>query len=421
MDERRPGIETLASPFKGGVIEGWPSGIDNRSADSDVPRSALRDAVNVDILSSGKPRMRRGMRQVIADAGAHSVFATTDWLIWATANTLNISGPNLTKTVLLTDTRLSAPISYVLVNGRVYFSNENINGTITEDGLLEPWGITPPTTAPNMSASGAGTVNRYIMLTCTFVLDSGEESGAPPARRIACPDDPVVTVTNIPQSSDTRVVATRLYFSAVDGSVLYHYVDVPAGTVSYVANGDFYDLGQPLETLLMEPPPPGHLLSARNGAIHIAVGSRVVHTQPMRYGLVDPGDKFYLFAERINLLSAMDEGVFIGADQTYFIKNAVAEDPTQQAVLPYRPLVGTLVNMPNSNDVMWFSERGFVRGNDKGEVQNVTEMMIAVDSYQDGACGIVEYDGHRAVVATFKERTASTPYAARDYLEVRDA
>lgn len=411
QDSRRPGLTTLVAQYQGGSIEGWPSGIDNRSSDADVPRSSLRDAVNCDILSSGKPRRRRGLRQVIADAGAHSVFATDLWMVWATATTLCICGPGLTKTVLLTDARLRYPLSFVEVNKKIYFSNEYINGTITQAGAYEPWGIVAPTTAPIISAPAG---DRYIMATCTFVLASGEESGAPLGYKISCTDTPVITIAGIPQSSDARVAYTRVYLTALDGQEFYAAIDVPAGQVTASYSG-YTDVGPMLSTQFCDAPPPGQLLSAKNGVIHIASGNNVFHTVPLYYGLCELDEGYFAFPSRVTMIAATDDGLFVSADQTYFIKSATTDLADLHPILPYKAIEGAFTDIPESNDVMWFSERGFVRGSPEGEMVNLTDAMIAVDKHTRGAMGIVEYNGHRAVVAIMRDCLAANPLVSADF------
>ena len=414
-DDRRPGTINYVAPFAGGMISGWPSGIDNRSSDQDVPRSSLRDAVNCDILTSGKPRRRRGMRQVIADAGAHSVYGSPSWLVWATATTLNISGPNLVKRVLLTDIRLAAPISYTVLNNEIYFSNEAINGKITAAGNYEPWGITPPSVPPLLSAV---TGNRFIQVTCVFITASGEESGAPIGRVVSCGDNPVITVTGIPQSSDSRVVATRLYATDVDGREFFQAADVAAGNASYIFNGTPYK-GQPLRTQFMQPPPPGQLISDKNGLIYIASGSNVFHTEPLNYNLYDPDAAFFMYSERVTLCRATNDGLYVSADQTYFLPKAGTDDVTQWPALPYKAYEGAACESIHSNDVFWMSERGFVVGTQSGEMTNLTEKQLAIDSHERGCMGIIETDGHKALVAIMKETKRVSPLASSDYILAR--
>jgi hypothetical protein len=131
--------------------------MDNRQSQYDLPATVLRDAANVDVMKSGKLRRRRGISQAVASAGAHSAFADSNYMYWATATTLNRAGVNLSSSVLHTDVGFGLPVSYVSVNGDVFFSNENINGKVTASGY-EPWGVQAPTTAPTLTPQPAGDI-----------------------------------------------------------------------------------------------------------------------------------------------------------------------------------------------------------------------------------------------------------------------
>lgn len=412
-DTRRPQAQVQA--FAGGEIDGWTSGMDNRASDSDVPRTSLRDAVNVDILNSGKPRMRRGMRRVIADAGAHSGTSFGNWIVWATPTTLNISGPNFTKTTLLTDARLALPISYTVVNGDLYFTNERINGIVTSGGTYATWGIAPPTIGPTLSATPG---IRQIGATCTFVLSTGEESGAPLGSKAVCGDNATVQITNIPQSLDSRVVATRLYLSELDGTEFYSEVDLPTGVTSYTFRG-YAAKGEILRTQFMAPLPPGQLIDSENGIIYVASGNNVFHTEPLRYGVCAIDELYYAFPQRVTLLRAVTSGLYVGAEQTYFLSKSGTDDVSQVPQLPYRAIEGATCDAIDSKDIFWMSERGLVRGTQEGQMENISENQLAIDAAPRACMGIVQSNGHKAVVAVLKGTLGTNPLASADYLAVR--
>lgn len=391
---------------------GWSS-MDNRRANYDISTRVLRDGVNVDILTTGRVRRRRGIRQVLEDAGAHSIFSDgSGRMIWATANKLQMTDSNVsTITTLLTSTALALPLSYVALNGEIYFSNEYVNGKVNTANAYEPWGITPPSAAPSLSATAG---ERIVMVACTFVLASGEESGAPDARAVSCTDSPVIQVTSIPQSLDARVVATRLYVSPLNEDALYAEVDVPAGVTSYTLTG-YFGRGEILKTHAMQPPPPGQLIEYSNGRIHIATGNIVFSTQPLRYGLCALDEDFLMFTERVTLLKAVDDGLYTSSDVTCFHPSAGTAVVQQRDVLPYRAIEGAAINLPTrGNDIMWLSERGFVRGSVGGSVQNLTESTIAMTRYERACMGLVEREGHKAVVA-ITQGGAANPLVHRDY------
>jgi hypothetical protein len=171
----------------------------------------------------------------------------------------------------------------------------------------------------------------------------------------------------------------------------------------------------------MEPPPPGQLLEYYRGSIYIASGNAVLHTSPLRYGLYDPRTDFYLYGERVTLLAAVEDGIYISADQTYFLSNAGTTDTArrhanQEAVFPYRAVEGAVCKMKDTHEVMWLSERGIIVGADGGKVKNITEAQVAMEKFDKACLGVVEYDGHKAVVAISRTAGETSPLVAEDFI-----
>lgn len=400
-------------------MDGFPKGVDNLRANYDLPQGVLRDGLNVDVLESGRVRMRRGITQAIADAGAHSVFSDGARMVYATPTALKIATPNLAVTTLLSSAFFATPLSYLSLHGEIYFSNEYIHGIVNALGTYEAWGVTPPAAAPALAAT-AGT--RTVMVTCTFLIARRaidgttvyEESGAPLGRAVLCGDSPVISVTGIPQSPDPRYVATRLYVTGLNGTVFFQQADVPAGITSYVVGGNLA-LGDQLRTQFMQPPPLGQYIDYCDGRIVIAAGANVFPTQPMRYGLWDPSEDYLMYPERVTLLAAVENGIYTSADATYFEPGIGTVNVEHRLVAPYKAIEGGAVKVPNSKDVIWLSERGFMRGSPGGAAKNLTEEQLALTRYSRAALGVLEDDGHKAVIAITQGGTAS-PLVAPDYV-----
>lgn len=407
-------------------MNGWAKGMDTRREEFDLERDALRNVVNADILTSGRIRMRFGPQQRIASAGAHSVATDGTKLYWATANLLRTASPtNLVASTLLTDARLAKPLSWLTLNGLTYFSNEDLNGLVNASGAYEAWGVVPPAVAPAVTGNGG---SRFIMVTCAFVTAAktgetyGEESGAPLGVAAAVSDAPSVLVTGIPQSTDARVVATRIYATMLDGTEFYRQIDVPAGVTSVTLQGNF-GVGQPLRTQFMTNPPPGQLLEHHHGSNYIAAGNVLWHTVDLRYNLYDPAARFFMFPERITMIKAVPQGqargeragMFVAADRTYFIAGIGTQTPEIAPVLDYKAIEGASMHIPETDEVVWLSERGVVRGKSGGVVTNLTEGRIAMDKYTRAAMGILERDGHRALVVVGQSAIA-TPLLSTDWV-----
>lgn len=407
-------------PYTGKAnYRGWPKGVDNRRADHDVADDALRDGVNVDIRNSGRVQMRRGIQQAVAVAGAHSVFSDGLRMLWATATTLRLANTLAAPSILLTDPRLADPLSYVALNGEVYFSNERINGKVNALGAYEAWGIVPPTSQPACIGSpvASGETARRYQVTCTYVAADGSESGTNLVPvSVLCGDPPNIVVTAIPQSPDARVVATRLYATNIDGEIFYRDQDVPDGVTTVAMNG-YFASGGPLRTQYATVPPLGQLLEYLNGRLYIAQGSVLWFTDALNYDIHVPMKHFMMFSDRITMVKAVPDGLFVSADQTYFVASPGTDDVVRRVAVPCKAIEGAACNLPDTTDVIWFSERGFVRGGTGGAIKMLTDAQIAVDKYARGALSFDESDGHRSIIAALSGPTAgnaSTDFTAAD-------
>lgn len=404
-------------PYAGGRLSDWSGGVDNRQPDYELPANVLRDAVNVDVLTNGAIRRRKGIIQRRVDAGAHSLYSDGAKLYWATATALKSAGNDFVPTTLLTDTRLASPLSYTTVHGITFFSNEAISGTITAAGIHAPWGIAPPAAAPTVTGPGG---DRLYQVTCTFVLATGEESGAPRgATAFASDDDQSLVVTAIPQPTDSRVTAVRLYSTAIDGEIFYQHTDLPVGVTSCTLSAP-HGRGQTLRTQFCAPPPPGQLVEHLNGRLYVASGNVLWITEPLNYGLVDLRQGFVMFSERITLVAAAVDGLYVSADRTYFLRAPGTPEMALEWILPYKAVERTSMEVPNSQNVIWFSERGFVIGSPGGQAVNPSEGKVAVEQARAGCIGIVERDGDKRFVAVIPDGTDS-PLAAADFIEGRQA
>lgn len=397
------------------VYRSWPAGMDNRSASHDLSRkpeaAVLRDALNVDILSSGKPRMRPGRKQVRADTGAHSLFTDSNRLVWATSSALKVGDENHVPTTVLSDSRLVAPLSWVALNGELYFSNEAINGKLVSYAY-EPWGVAAPAYAPVCTPATSGEY-RYTV-TCTFVTATGEESGAPLGSTVLCGEIPSLRLTSIPQSSDGRVVATRLYVTNVDGKDFYAQVDVPAGTTAWSLTG-FFANGALLRTQFLEPLPPGQLIEYNNGRMYAASSNILWYTEPLRYGLMNRAANFFVFPARITLVKGVKEGLYISADRTYFLPGAGTKDVDLVVLEDDRAVEGAVLKLPgDGEEVVWLSTGGIRRGKG-GAMERVTDDRIAIEKYERACVGLVEKNGHRAIVVVARDGAAN-PLVADDFV-----
>jgi hypothetical protein len=435
MEQNKQG--QFVPSYKGGRLDTWARGMDNRRSNSDIPADMVRMAVNVDALLSGRMRRRRGISQVVADANAHSVFGGENRLYWATPTTLKSCDINFDNPIThLTSPLLANPISFFEHQGAVYFSNEQINGKIVGT-TYQPWGIVPPSVAPvssgitstitdpmspffpSITPARQKQIARNYALTCTFVIKQNgieiEESGAP-AGLLGISDDSGYLSFNVPQPTDARVTHTRIYVADMNGTAYFQALEVPVGQTTATLNHP-YTLGKQLTTQFLMNPPPGQFIVYRHGRFFIAAGNILYFTEPLRYGGVHAVHGFFMYPERITMLIAVDDGIYLSSDQTYFLSGTPEKGKiTQDHVFPYRAIEGAATNFPDSNDAVWRSERGIVIGHSGGKAENVTESQIALDTVQRATIGFIETNGARRIVTIAKDSSPS-PLQNKDYTD----
>lgn len=151
-------------------------------------------------------------------------------------------------------------------------------------------------------------------------------------------------------------------------------------------------------SLGLRPLPPGDILAFLNGRLYSASGAFLYYSEPYMFGTYNPGRNYIQFPAPITMVEPCQNGVFVSADQTYWI----AGDPSVaelNPVLPYKAIPGTSGQVPNSNSCFWLSERGIVMGSQTGEVKNLQEDKVATGSADAGASLFREVDGVKQIIA----------------------
>ncbi len=301
---RAPGGEDIEDVV---TLGPWPQGMDNRHRDTELPKEALRNAVNVDLSEDGTPRLRPGRTSRIA-GNVHSAWSDeyATILLAVVSNaltklTVNPTTGALSQTALRTGLAAGLPLTYTAVNGEVYYSNGVITGKIV-NGAAAPWGIESPAALPVLAAtSNGGFFAGTYQVAVTYASVSGEESGAGPGVAVTLAAGQAITVSGIPQPVDPSVTRIRIYLTATNGEVFYLHSDYAVGTTSAVLSQSA-TMGARLQTQFLVPAPPGQAIEPFNGRIYIAQGQVLWYTEPLRYGLIHP-DNYLLFPAEIDLIA----------------------------------------------------------------------------------------------------------------------
>jgi len=153
------------------------------------------------------------------------------------------------------------------------------------------------------------------------------------------------------------------------------------------------------------PMPPGSCIAHHGARLLVAVGSVLVYSEPFLPHLRDPARGFEMFPAPITCIAAVEGGVFVLADKTYFIAGGF---PAQEvrAALPYGG-PAQQAGYRDDGGAHWMSARGLCSCDKQGALVNLQEQHVAMAVTGSAATLFREADGMRAVVAALSEPSSS--------------
>jgi hypothetical protein len=406
----------------------FPKGMTNLGSPEGLPEGSCRNGVNVDFLDNGQPRRRAGNSLVYPGADCDSAWSNQRINLFREGTALKqlkrSSAGVYTATTLRSGLAAATPITFLDVNGDVYYTNSAITGKLTaEDGgrvyTDGPWGVERPARQPVATALGYGGMHPgTYQVAITFRSASGEEGGTGVAATAIVASGEGIALTDIPQP--TAASHIRVYASMADGDVLYYQGEYPAGTAGITVSAFQSDVR--LETQFGHPPLPGTALCHHNGRIYIAEGPVVWRTEALRYGLFRPDWGFLpMFPEDVRVLASVADGLYVATEAaTYFDSGIDTDGFGRRMVLPYGAAAGTVVKVPKTQLVAWFSHRGWVLAGPGGQIKNAMEDRNAVSKFRAGAGLFRETNGVRQLVACLRDGEASG-LMAKDYVDFETA
>jgi hypothetical protein len=407
MDPVKPGEDTAQ-------LGPWPKGMNNRAAEHALGNDELRLAYNVDIDSQGNVFRRAGRTPILEQPGCHSAFGYGNHFLFVQNGTLYRGLPP--AHAALRTGLSSLPMAYVEVNDVIHYSNGEITGRVLPSGQARPWGLPTPNPQPVVAAAGAGglSAGRYQVAT-TWVDDTGEESGAEVSQSVDVLEGGGIALTGLPAAPSGFFITHRnVYASKTNDDQLYLVATIPAATSSYTVTAG--QRGRALQTQLMLPFPPSTLLAYYNGVIYGAKDDVLWHSRALRYGLHNPRSDFIPFAKDVDVVLAVEDGLFVCADRTYWLGGKGPQEFSATAKLKFGAVRGTGVDIENSDKVAWFSKNGWMVGSAGGRIDQVTDTQVAPASYNSGVALFREERGIRQLVSALRAPTDNA-FVATDYAE----
>ena len=397
----------------------FTNGVNNVDEATSLAASELLACVNFDIDRNGKLHRRLGTTRVIPLTASHSIWARDlDTAFCADGEDLLLvkrdANDNLSSSVLRSGgLQLYRPISYVDVNGDVYYSNGVVTGKILADDSHVDWGCPKPTSSPVLAAASPGLLPAgYYRVAFSYLNDSGEESGLTQSSFIQLTSAGAISVSGIPTAVPTGVDSIRVWVSKQNSETLYLYDTYPANTVSLEINLSS-TLGQAAEDRRLEQMLAADMLAYYNGRIYGASGTMAWFTEALRYGLYDPRRNFLMFKRGVNIMLPVTDGIYFGTpDKVYFYAGKGPGEFVPRVVCNFGAVKGTGMEFPKKEEqdgvvVGWFSERGFVKAYDGGRVQMGDKERTMIGQYDQGAAMYRESRGIRQILATMRQKTRS--------------
>lgn len=200
-------------------------------------------------------------------------------------------------------------------------------------------------------------------------------------------------------------LATRVRFAVVYEAIFY---------TDGIVVGSYHPLSGPTPAWLdaqaatvgdqtLVPMPAGQQIAHHGGRLLVAVGSALIYSEPFQPTLRDEAKGFELFPAPITCLAAVEAGVFVVADKTYFIAGGLPAENVQ-AVLEYGAPDQQAVRRDDGG-AQWLGTQGVVSVTRAGEISNLQDAHIAQIATGSAATLYREADGMKTIIAALSRES----------------
>lgn len=369
----------------------FPAGIDNQSREYEVPDTALRECVNLDVTRAGGLRVRDGLR-LLSAGNFHSLYAPISGQFGLACVNGYLSRVSAAGEVTSLTAVSANRLAYTEHNSEIYWSDGATVGRITATGAASFWGLSVP---PAPLCSGSGDALVRVTMTARY---QGVESGAPEPVVVAGPS---VTVTTpaAPAGVDFVIYATR-----PNGTTLRQVATAAASTVVALS---LNTRSKQLQSLYAIRPLAGKLLCSYHGRIWIAAGSALWWTASESPHWVFPASNFIQMDDAITLLQPVLDGIYVAtATQTVFLAGASPSEFQQRAVSDFGVVSGVATSRcppdvfsgnPPQPAAVWVDSDGVLCvGRAGGQMQRLSVNRFSAD-VRGVPWGSMTYRQHRGI------------------------
>ena len=259
---------------------------------------------------------------------------------------------------------------------------------------LSHWGIATPST-PVLSVTTGNLDPGWYLVALTYGNADGRESGASVQVAIEL-TLPASGVHVLLPAGTTGATTVNVYLSATGGEVATWNQQVVTGTLSAVCAEQ--STGRSLQNRFLSPMPAGSEVGEYHGRLLVATDNVLAYSTPRNYGMHDPTRDFVQFHGDISNIVPTPGGVFVVADQTYWLAGADIAEAEMRVVLPHAGTPGTALSLPDNMMVGWYSDAGWVVGTYTGEAKPVQEGELLTDTATAGTAMVRDSMGDTRVV-----------------------
>jgi hypothetical protein len=393
------------------------TGINNRTPADRLPkdeagRSAVRDAVNVDLSTASTFQTRPGFTLAISEAQCRSMFSVDAMasLMAVGSELRKFTGSASTKVADIASPFVS--VAYTKTPfGPVW--SDGFRMRLVRNWIDEPLLPPDPNPSPSVSASSGGSLLAGAYgVAFAAVMPDGRKSAMTVPVYVDVPASGRIQI-----STSAQAYPLAIYVTATNGELFYREAIIQSGSASI---GILNQAGEPASFDVLQMLPAGRVLGYHDGRLLSAVGPYLYHGQPYSLGLHKPDSDFILFPDDIRIIASLDTGILIVATESahWRITGPLSQASMTQ-IAPYGASLGTMVDLPNSKGLMWFTPRGPLSASQDGSISLLQDAEIQFPRADVGASVFRETNGMRQYITTLSQPVPSGAAVARSFMDAR--
>ena len=277
------------------------------------------------------------------------------------------------------------------------------------------FGVPELAVQPLVAASTGGALAAGVyQVTFAYGNDQFELSGCTPAQLVDVPAGGLLTITGLPASWPAGATTLIIYVSQPGGSTMFSEVQQLAPATSAVIS-QLSGSGMQATTYLRRALPAGAILRYFAGRLYAAAGNVLWYSDVYSPALCTPARNYVQFAAPITVMEPCDGGLYVVADATYWLAGDISAAELK-TVAPYTGVLGSGMQLPHEQAVVWMTPKGIAKGDTAGVVSLLQDENVAVSRAAAGATLVQEQDGQRLVASSlFGAKGASA--ASRSYMD----